>query len=610
MSRFVHRLRAPLGFVLSLQLALPGPTIAASGYKPANDDATIVHVLNRMTFGPRPADIARLKEIGVLAWIEGQLKPASGDDKALGERLGTLTTIGLSTAELRQKYEIPPNVRQQMQRARAERDAERQMAGQPPMGEPGDMTPANRRAYREEMVKQFPQLANMQGTPQQVLTELQAAKVIRAAYAERQLDELMADFWFNHFNVFARKGPVEFMLGEHESVIRQHAMGKFEDLLVATAKSPAMLFYLDNWQSVDPKYDPREEIMRQRQQERGRGGMGRGGRNGGRRPGQGVVNGRRQPGGVQGGMQEGMQGQNAQNRPPRRSFGINENYARELMELHTLGVDGGYTQADVIEVAKAFTGWTIAGEGPRSGPRNDPEAGYAFEEARHVNGDKKVLGHTIKNGGEKEGTEILHLLATHPSTAKFIATKLVRRFVSDEPPKELVLRAAATFGKTRGDIREVMRTILTSEDFLSTKYRSAKVKTPFEFVVASVRASGADVRNARSLTQRIADMGMPLYLQQPPTGYKDTADEWISTAALLGRMNFALDLSAGKIRGVQVNTAALSEGSLDTVAARFLPGGGLSDSSKRTLEAEAKKEGGEPSRLVGLVLGSPEFQRR
>ena len=606
MSNSGRYLRAPLSFALSLQLAVPA-TAHEPGFKPANDEATIVHVLNRTTFGPRPADIARLKETGVLAWIDEQLKPASGDDRPLHDRLTPLATTFMSTAELRQKYEIPPNVRQQMQRARAEKNAELEKAGQPSMKEPGDMSPAERRAYQEDLVKQFPQIASLQGTPQQVLAELQAAKVIRAAYAERQLDEMMADFWFNHFNVFARKGPVEFMTGEHETVIREHAMGRFEDLLVATAKSPAMLFYLDNWQSVDPKYDPREEILRQRQQERGRGGMMRGGQNAGRRPGQGLGNaGRRQPGGASG----EMQGQNAQNRPPRRSFGINENYARELMELHTLGVDGGYTQQDVVEVAKAFTGWTIAGEGPRSGPRNDPEAGYAFEEARHVKGDKKVLGRTIRSGGEKEGLEILHILATSPSTAKFIATKLVRRFVADDPPKELILRAAATFEKTKGDIREVMRTILTSEDFLGPKHRSAKVKTPFEFVIASLRAAGAEVRNARDLARRIADMGMPLYLQQPPTGYKDTASEWISTAALLARMNFALDLSAGRVRGVQVNTAALGGESLDAVAARFLPGGGLSDSSKKTLEAEAKKGDGEPARLVGLVLGSPEFQRR
>jgi uncharacterized protein (DUF1800 family) len=296
--------------------------------------------------------------------------------------------------------------------------------------------------------------------------------------------------------------------------------------------------------------------------------------------------------------------------PPRRTFGINENYARELMELHTLGVDGGYTQADVVEVAKAFTGWTIEGEGP-GGPRRNKDSHFAFEEARHVKGDKRVLGETVRNGGEKEGLAILHRLATHPATAKFVSTKLVRRLVSDDPPKALVLRAAATFEKTGGDMREVVRTIVTSDEFLGTTYRAAKVKTPLEFVVSSVRASGADVKNARDLAQRISAMGMPLYLQQPPTGYKDTAEEWISTSALLERMNFALDLSAGRVRGVRLE--AKTEGdkpaTLDSVAAQILPTG-LSENSKKTLEAEAGKDGGNPTRLVGLVLGSPEFQKR
>lgn len=616
--RHEHPSRSFLSVILASQMAIAGPAGAApspSGFKPANDEATIVHVLNRMTFGARSSDITRVKELGLLPWIDSQLKPAASEDHALAERLKSIETLSMSTAELREKYEIPPNVRQQVQKARAERDAEREKKGEA-AAEPADMDLAARRAERQELMKQFPQLAD-KGNPQQVVTDLQAAKVLRAAYSERQLDEVMADFWFNHFNVFARKGPIEFMVGEYENTLRKNSMGRFEDLLVATAKSPAMLFYLDNWQSTDPAFDPRAEMLKRRaeqQQRGGRGGTGMGGQGGRRQPGQGLGagnGGRRRPGDITDDNAMGGANSGQNNRPQlqRRSFGINENYARELMELHTLGVDGGYTQADVVEVAKAFTGWTIAGEGPRSGPRNDPNAGYSFEESRHVKGDKKVLGQTIKDGGEKEGLEILHRLATHPSTAKFISTKLVRRFVSDNPPPALVARAAATFEKTKGDIREVMRTIVTSEEFLGTQYRSAKIKTPFEFVVSSVRAAGADIRNARDLTRHIADMGMPLYLQQPPTGYKDTAEEWISTAALLERMNFALDLSAGRIRGVRVDKNAMAGGSLDAVAARFLPGG-LSENSKKTLEAEAKKEGGEPSRLVGLVLGSPEFQRR
>ena len=586
-----------LRLVLAGQMALAGPvpTRAAD----TADEATAVHVLNRMTFGPSPQDLAAIRKAGVRAWIDAQLRPSAKADTALATRLAPLETLAMGTAELREKYEIPPNIRQQIQKARADKDA---AEGKNGAGDPGErfeqMTPQERRKEREEMTKKFPELAKLEGTPQRVLAELQAGKVVRATYAERQLDEVVADFWFNHFNVFARKGPVEFMVGDHERAIRERSFGKFEDLLVAVAKSPAMLYYLDNWQSTDPNYSPREAARQQRMAGRGRPGnpqrMGdmMGGnpqpRAGNARPGQ--------PG------QAGQPGQ-----PPRRTYGINENYARELMELHTLGVDGGYTQADVIEVAKAFTGWTILGEGP-GGPRRNKESHFAFTTAAHVKGDKKVLGVTVKDGGEREGLEILHLLATHPSTAKFIASKLARRFVADAPPKALVDRAAATFTKTGGDIREVLRTILTSDEFLGTTYRSAKVKTPLEFVVSAVRATGADVKNPRPLAEKISGMGMPLYLQQPPTGYKDTAEEWVSTTALLERMNFSLDLAAGRVRGVTVASSKTGD-TLDTVAARLLPAG-LSAKSRETLEAEAKKDPNDPAKLVGLVLGSPEFQRR
>ncbi|MBX7186563.1 MAG: DUF1800 domain-containing protein [Vicinamibacteria bacterium] len=581
---------AALRVVLAGQMAVLGPAPGALAASPVtasvpSDDATAIHVLNRLTFGPSEKDLARVRRVGVSAWIEEQLRPSAAADTALATRLAPLETLQMDTAELRAKYEIPPDVRQQIQKARAERDA---AEGKTSAAAPGErfeqMDAKARREEREAMVKQFPQLANLQGTPQKVVGELQAGKVLRAAYAERQLDEVMADFWFNHFNVFARKGPVEFMIGDYERGIRERAFGKFEDLLVAVAQSPAMLFYLDNWQSVDPGFSPRDLYRPQTM-----GGRPRPNRN--PRP-----------------ADSGPSGNTKQ--PPRRAYGINENYARELMELHTLGVDGGYTQADVVEVAKAFTGWTILGEGP-GGPRRNKESRFAFAEPAHVKGDKHVLGFTIRNGGEKEGLEILHLLATHPSTAKFISRKLVQRFVADRPPQALVDRAAATFTRTGGDIREVLRTIFSSEEFLGPAYRSAKIKTPFEFVVSSVRATGAEVKNPRPLSDKIGAMGMPLYLQQPPTGYKDAAEEWVSTSSLLERMNFALDLAAGRVRGVSIDQRALNNPSatLDSVAAQLLPGG-LSPKSKETLEAEAAKDGTNKAMLVGLVLGSPEFQRK
>jgi uncharacterized protein (DUF1800 family) len=286
------------------------------------------------------------------------------------------------------------------------------------------------------------------------------------------------------------------MVGEYEGdVIRPHAWGKFEDLLRATAESPAMLFYLDNWLSADPQAPPM-----------------------------------------------GFRGQG-------RKRGLNENYAREIMELHTLGVDGGYTQKDVTEVARCFTGWTI--RNPRQG---QPQ--FLFNERIHDRGEKHVLGHRIKGGGKNEGDEVIHLLATHPSTARVISYKLARRFVADEPPPALVDRAAEAFRKTNGDIRAVVKTIVTSSEFTSPAARAAKIKTPLEFVVSAVRASGADVDDARVLAQRLATMGMPLYQQQPPTGYKDTADAWVSTSGLLARLNLALDLTGGKVRGVAVDPAA------------------------------------------------------
>lgn len=286
-----------------------------------------------------------------------------------------------------------------------------------------------------------------------------------------------------------------------------------------------------------------------------------------------------------------------------RKRGVNENYAREIMELHTLGVDGGYTQKDVTEVARCFTGWTI------SGLRQDRPR-FRFEPRLHSAGDKVVLGHRIEAGGKDEAEQVIHILATHPSTARFIASKLARRFVADEPPAALVDRAAETFRRTGGDIREVMRTILLSAEFLAPPVRAAKVKTPFEFVVSALRATGAEVRDGRDLARRLGAMGMPLYLHQAPTGYKDVAEAWVSTGGLLARLNLALDLAAGRVRGVSVNAAHLDMTGADAaheMAARLVPAG-LSEETRRTLAAEAG--GADPRRLAGLILGSPEFQRR
>jgi uncharacterized protein (DUF1800 family) len=415
--------------------------------------------------------------------------------------------------------------------------------------------------------------------------ELSQAKLLRAIYSERQLDEVMTDFWFNHFNVYAGKGLDRMMLTSYErDVIRPHALGKFEDLLAATAKSPAMLFYLDNWLSVGPNSAQALGIP-----EHGYGPYG------GRFPQRANQN--------------------------KRHSGLNENYGRELLELHTLSVNGGYSQRDVTEVAKVFTGWTI--DKPAQG------GGFKFEPRMHEPGPKFVLGHRIKEKGEDEGLELLHRLATSKQTAHFISLKLAERFVSDDPPPALVDRMAKTFLKKKGDIREVLSVLFHSPEFWDdTSYR-AKVKTPLEFVASSVRATGAEVDDAMPLMRQLNNMGMPLYGAQPPTGYSMKADTWVSSSALLNRMNFALALTSGKIRGVTVDLEKLAADDASDAPPTFstleesLVAGGISQQTRDSVlgQIEAGKNTA-PQRqpdmtdlrnlrlIAGLLLGSPEFQRR
>jgi uncharacterized protein (DUF1800 family) len=435
-----------------------------------------------------------------------------------------------------------------------------------------------------------------------VLSELVQAKVLGAIYSDRQLEQVMTDFWFNHFNVFVGKGPERVLITNYEqNVIRPHALGKFEDLLVATAKSPAMMFYLDNWMSVGPNSPQAQGVPAHPMRPYGPYGRPR------RFPPQPNPNAKR-----------------------KQASGLNENYGRELLELHTLSVNGGYSQRDVTEVAKVFTGWTI--EKPYEG------LGFKYEPRMHEPGPKLVLGHHIKPKGEAEGREVLHMLATSPQTAHFISLKLAQRFVSDDPPPALVDRMAKTFEKSKGDIRDVLTTLFHSPEFWADTTYRAKVKTPLEFVASAVRATGANVDDAFPLARQIANLGMPLYSAQPPTGYSMKADVWVSSSALLGRMNFALGMTSGKIRGVKVDTVQLAGGppppadatlALSALEAKLLAG----DVSKQThdsimaqIEAPPKnaavegqgnkspqgKPAGPPdtSTIAGLLLGSPEFQKR
>jgi len=538
---------------------------SSSSAVPANaDDKTIVHVLNRLGFGAVPGDIERVRRIGLEKYIEQQLRPETIPDQDMTARLATLDTLTLNSRELAEDYFMPAQM--------AQRRAKQQAASQPTESATGK---------REART---PEQAQMMQAQRQVFTDLAQQKILRAVYSDRQLNEVLVDFWFNHFNVFAGKGLTRNYLTEYErDGIRPHVLGKFRDLLEATATSPAMLFYLDNWQSAAaegattaaPNTRTRVNPSNPRRP------FGRPGQIG-RPPRQRTV---------------ADLPQNAQTRKPR---GLNENYARELMELHTLGVDGGYTQKDVQEVARAFTGWTIAN--PRQG------GGFVFDPRMHDDGEKIVLGHRIKaGGGERDGKDVLDILASHPATARFIATKLVRRFVADEPPQSLVDRAAERFRDTKGDIREVVRTIVTSREFFAPEAYRAKIKTPFEFVASAARATEADSINAMPLVQTMRELGMAPYQCQPPTGYADRAEAWVNTGALLNRMNFAVALTEGRLRGGRASPPpreqsieAARDQIVDQVLARDL------SSSTRETVAKASR----PSQAVALLLGSPEFQRR
>ncbi|MGB2715522.1 MAG: DUF1800 domain-containing protein [Vicinamibacterales bacterium] len=541
--------RQALLALLAAVLLIAGPDLLAqkkAAAVPASpDDRTIVHVLNRIGFGPTAGEIARVRSVGLAQYIDRQLHPERIPDEEIAARLAPFQTLQKSTRELAEEYYIPALTlrrREQQRQARA-----------------GGATPPDPEMTRREL--RSPDQMDAMRAERSVLAELSQQRLIRAVHSDRQLEEVLVDFWFNHFNVFAGKGATRLYLTEYErDVIRPHVLGRFRDLLGATAHSPAMLFYLDNWQSAAPNQDRvarRAQLLRRR----------------------GVPQVANQP-----------------NRPP---LGLNENYARELMELHTLGVDGGYTQKDVQEVARAFTGWTI--EMPRQG------GSFRFEPRIHDDGEKVVLGHRIKaGGGKKDGEQVLDILAAHPSTARFVATKLARKFVADVPPPSLVDRAAARFRETGGDIREVVRTIVTSPEFFAPAAYRAKVKSPYEFVVSATRAAEVDVAGALPMVQALRELGMPLYFCQPPTGYADRADAWVNTGALLNRMNFAVSLTQGKLRGLKRGGPIDASAAPDREALFQTALAGDVSASTRATVAKATTT----AQSIALILGSPEFQKR
>jgi uncharacterized protein (DUF1800 family) len=541
-----------------------GKSIASANFpgklpiRELNEEEAILHALNRLGFGPRPGQVEQIEKTGLENWIQSQLHPENIADPVVEARLAQFPALQLSAAALLDQY--PPQ------------DIAAKRLG---------MKVDEYQKHLQELAKQPGGISSLPFKDQnEIVNELMEAKIVRAVYTERQLAEQLSDFWFNHFNVFVYKDLDRWYLIPYErNAIRPHALGKFRDLLEATAKSPAMLFYLDNSSSADPHAFDRLK-------------------------------------------QHPVHPRPGEKLPPLAARrGLNENYGRELMELHTMGVDGGYKQQDVIEVARAFTGWTI--ESPRENPA------FYFDERIHDPDPKRVLGKKIKAGGIKDGEQVLDLLVKDKHTAHHIALQLAEHFVSDDPPPALVGRMAKTFEKSKGDIRAVMTTMIYSPEFWSRAAFRAKVKTPFELVASTARALGADVDQPMQLAQWVSRIGEPLYQCLTPNGYSDKAPAWVSTGALLNRMNFAVALTSNKVRGAQVDINSLvgadvgtnSKLALERVETEFLAGQ-VSDSTHATLE----KEMTEPRILgaqlddpvtqvnvgliTGLVLGSPEFQKR
>jgi uncharacterized protein (DUF1800 family) len=597
--------------------------------QPLSPDDRLHHALDRLTFGPRLGDREQLEQAGFDKWIDRQLHPERvAENPLLEERLAPLESLRLNIHDTYTHYPPPqaiaavargkgtlpddPELRAIVVRL-ADRYLEKKQVATGAAGTPAaavrgalnssdddadlnprvhiediltpaeiatlrngkqeekrrvlEAIPASKRvnftwALRPAQRRQLFTLAPVElrrelmlsVSPQAVVaSDLSEGKLLRAIYSTHQLQELLVDFWFNHFNVFLNKGADRYLAPTYErEAIRPHVFGKFHDLLLATAKSPAMLFYLDNWQSAGPPEYARPNARQRRR-------------------------------------------------------GLNENYGRELLELHTLGVEGGYTQKDVIEVARCFTGWTIAG--PRKG------GAFEYNDKMHDHGQKVVLGHVIKaGGGMSDGLKVIEILARHPSTAHFISLRLAQRFVSDKPPPSLVNRMAKTFRKSGGDLRQVMETMIYSGEFWSAAAYRAKVKSPFEMVVSAVRATNADVTSAFLLANEMRRLGEPLYGKLEPTGYSAANAEWVSSASLLDRMNFALALANNRVPGVKIDIAAwqtaIEKNPLE-LARQLLE---QNPSEQTTAAIQKTLSGARPhqiaSLVAGLTLGSPEFQKR
>lgn len=513
--------------VCALLLAAAGPV---SGQAGAAERAAALHLLQRATFGARPGDLDAVLSMGVDGWLERQLHPARIPDPDLDRRLAPFARLGGSMTDLHAAFPPPDLLAREI--------GERYGIDRARLGRPGGRAALPREALRELRER----------GPRRLLEDLASARLVRAVHAERQLEEVMTDFWFNHFNIHAGKQLTRWMVADYErEAIRAHVFGRFEDMLLATARHPAMLFYLDNWRSVA--------------------------------------------------------------RDSRRGRGLNENYARELLELHTLGVNGGYSEADVLAVARTLTGWSFVPFRAALRPGLEP-ATFVFNGRGHDRGAKTVLGRTFPaGGGQDEGEAVLRMLARSPQTARFLSAKLVERFVTDDPDPAFIDELSAVWMRTGGDLREVTRALFTSARFDDAAVHGTKVRTPFELVAAALRATGADAGPSRGILETLRAMGHLPYDAAAPTGYPAASDDWVNSGAMLARMNFGLALAAGRIDGVRpVRDPAMD---VETMLLRILPGADTDRLARLIREDLARDPAADPhARALGLALGSPEFQRR
>jgi uncharacterized protein (DUF1800 family) len=595
----------PTTVALGLWLGASCPSTAQATV-PADRDE-IVHVLNRITFGPRQGDVERVEKMGLHNYIEQQLHPETIDDSAVEAQIAQFELLQMSSSELTQL--LSDTIRRINQKQHARNAAKLAETAANPPGSAA-MAESDDRPHGPP-----PSPADQPWKAVAAIGQLEQAKLFRAVYSERQLQEVLVDFWNNHFNIDAKKGACEvWKIVDDRDVIRPHIWGRFRDLLEASAKSPAMLHYLDNATNVlagtgDPGPPPKKTAS----------------------SGAPAMPGATTPAGA--------------NHPMRTAGGINENYAREIMELHTIGVDGGYTQQDVQEVARCFTGWTV----------NRRTGTFEFHGWQHDNGAKMVLGHAIPaGGGIQDGETVLDLLCAQPACARFISRELCERFVSDDPPDALVERIAGVFRQSGGDLRRVTEAILTSPEFLSPANYGNKIKSPLEFAVSAVRATRATLiakaappydkvqatnegetilgrikpgnrlekAPEQSLNYHIYEFGEPLFACSPPTGYPEISRKWVSASALIDRLNFAMTLTQQKVSDIRFDARQTLGGIdldqpdavIDQCVASLLQNK-VSPATRQVLSQAAVPAPGagqtvDPSKLIALVIGSPEFQRK